>query len=201
MPDDETFRRVLLAGIAVILPVAAFYRIRSQLTGEKLDRRQEGWFLAVRPLGLLLLGATVAFLIDPAWMAWSSVPLPDWLRWCGVGALGLSFVLLAWTFHSLGRNLTDTVVTRKNATLVTHGPYRWVRHPFYTSFLMSIVAVGLVTANWFIALAGLLPWWLLVLRTRIEEQKLIERFGDEYRRYMETTGRFWPRLSNHTHVD
>jgi protein-S-isoprenylcysteine O-methyltransferase Ste14 len=76
-----------------------------------------------------------------------------------------------------------------------------VRHPFYTSFLVSIVAVGLVTANWFIALAGLLPWWLLVLRTRIEEEKLIERFGDEYRRYMERTGRFWPRFRSQSCVD
>jgi protein-S-isoprenylcysteine O-methyltransferase Ste14 len=36
---------------------------------------------------------------------------------------------------------------------------------------------------------------LLVVRTRKEEQKLIERFGDAYRRYMAQTGRFLPRLT------
>ena len=40
-------------------------------------------------------------------------------------------VLLIWTLRSLGPNLTDTVVTRQAHTLVTRGPYRWVRHPFY----------------------------------------------------------------------
>jgi protein-S-isoprenylcysteine O-methyltransferase Ste14 len=35
---------------------------------------------------------------------------------------------------------------------------------------------------------------LLVVRTAKEEQMLIDRFGDDYRRYMVTTGRFFPRL-------
>ena len=39
--------------------------------------------------------------------------------------------LLVWTFRCLGKNLTDTVVTRQEHTLVMQGPYRWVRHPFY----------------------------------------------------------------------
>ena len=34
----------------------------------------------------------------------------------------------------------------------------------------------------------------MVVRTRIEEEKLIERFGDEYRTYMQRTGRFLPRV-------
>jgi len=39
--------------------------------------------------------------------------------------------LLIWTLRTLGANLTDTVITRKEHTLVTSGPYRWVPHPFY----------------------------------------------------------------------
>lgn len=35
---------------------------------------------------------------------------------------------------------------------------------------------------------------MMVVRTRIEERKLIERFGDDYRRYVERTGAFFPRL-------
>ena len=42
-------------------------------------------------------------------------------------------------------------------------------------------------------LTSLIPFAFLVARTRIEEDKLVERFGDEYRDYMQKTGRFWPR--------
>jgi protein-S-isoprenylcysteine O-methyltransferase Ste14 len=193
MTHDDTFRLVLLISIAVMLPVAACYRIRSQLTREKLDRRQEGWFLMVRPLALVWVGGMIAWLIDPEWMNWSAVPLPVWLRWAGVGLGVASFVLTTWTFHTLGPNLTDTVVTRKNAYLVTNGPYRYVRHPFYVSFLIAVVANGLTIANWFIGGLGLVAWLMLRARTALEEERLVARFGDDYRRYMERTGRFFPR--------
>ena len=52
----------------------------------------------------------------------------------------------------------------------------------------------LVAANWFLALTGGMTFGLLVLRTRIEEEKLIERFGEDYKEYMKRTGRFLPRL-------
>ena len=98
------------------------------------------------------------------------------------------------TFRTLGKNLTDTVVTRAEHTLVTRGPYRWVRHPFYLATALAVVANSLVTANWFLALTGGIAFGLLVLRTRTEEEKLIERFGEDYKEYMERTGRFFPRL-------
>ena len=100
----------------------------------------------------------------------------------------------AWSPLCLWPFITDTVVTRKQHSLVTTGPYRWVRHPFYVSFAVAILANSLVTANWFIFAVGAAAFLLIVVRTRKEEENLIERFGDDYRRYMQTTGRFWPRL-------
>ena len=128
-------------------------------------------------------------------VSWSSLELPRWLRWVGA-SLGLVVVppLLFWTFHSLGKNLTDTVVTRREHTLVTHGPYRWVRHPFYGVVLLWGLSLSLLTANLLIAVLGLAGIMMLVRRTRIEETKLTERFGDEYRSYAAKTGRFFPRL-------
>ncbi len=45
-----------------------------------------------------------------------------------------------------------------------------------------------------LSLTGGIALGLLVLRTRIEEEKLIERFGEDYKEYMKRTGRFLPRL-------
>lgn len=194
--DDQTFRWVVIVGALVVMPIAAYHRIRSQATGEPLDRRQEGLFIliAVRALGLATMLGLVAYMIDPGWMAWSAMPLPTGLRWCGAALGAVAAGLVLWTLHSLGKNLTDTVVTRREHTLVTHGPYRWVRHPFYGCVALLVLANGLMTANGFILLAGVATLALLVVRTRTEERKLVERFGDAYRAYMERTGRILPRL-------
>jgi protein-S-isoprenylcysteine O-methyltransferase Ste14 len=196
MECEQTFRFILILGFAAIIPIGVYHRVKSQATGEKLDRRQEGIFILVtlRPIGIASMIGLVTYMVNPAWMAWSSVALPNWLRWAGV-VLGITGgLLLAVTFRTLGKNLTDTVVTRAEHTLVTRGPYRWVRHPFYLATALAVVANSLVTANWFLALTGGIALGLLVLRTRIEEEKLIERFGEDYKEYMKRTGRFLPRL-------
>jgi protein-S-isoprenylcysteine O-methyltransferase Ste14 len=197
MREDDTFRIVLLAGMLIVLPIAAYYRVRSQRTGERLDRRQEGLFILVtlRPLGLAMMAGLIAYIVSPRAMAWSSVALPLWLRWTGVALGTIAGTLLIWTMRSLGKNLTDTVVTRKEHTLVTAGPYRWVRHPFYVAVALAMLANALVAANWFLFVAGALAVALLAIRTAKEEANLLARFGDRYASYMQRTGRFVPRLS------
>lgn len=127
-------------------------------------------------------------------MAWSSVTIPVWIRWTGVLVLVLACMMLVWTFLSLGRNLTDTVVTRQQHTLVLHGPYRWIRHPLYDSAALLTVAIAAVTANWFFLVTGVVIVGLLITRTSIEEANLVARFGDSYRAYMKRTGRFVPKI-------
>ena len=196
MTGDPVFREILLAGWLVLLPVLVYHRIRSQATGERLDRRQEGWFilLTLRPVGLAHMAGLITYLINPSRMAWAALPLPIWLRWAGVAIGVTAGSLLVWTLVNLGRNLTDTVVTRTAHTLVTAGPYRWIRHPFYVTTALIIVANGLAAANWFLLAAGTMTVALLVVRTRKEEDLLLARFGDAYRSYMDRTGRFVPRI-------
>ena len=165
-------------------------------TDERLDRRQEGWLilLTLRPLALAFMAGLVLFLIEPSWMAWASFHLPNLARWTGAVFGVIAGGLLIWTFRSLGHNLTDTVVTRRNAILVTHGPYRWVRHPFYLAFAMAVIANTLITASGFLAITGTAAFLAIVARTSIEEKKLIDRFGRDYVSYMRRTGRFLPRI-------
>ena len=146
-------------------------------------------------LKLFLSAALAAYLINPSWMTGLPSPCPHGCAG-SVRFLALFAVppLLFWTFHSLGKNLTDTVVTRREHTLVTHGPYRWVRHPFYDVVFLWILSMSLLIANWLMALLGFSAFAMMVARTRIEEEKLIERFGDEYRAYISRTGKFLPHL-------
>jgi protein-S-isoprenylcysteine O-methyltransferase Ste14 len=196
MADEQTFRTILIISSLMVFPVAIYHRVRSQLTGESLDRWQEGRFIlfTLRPIGMATMLGLLAYMINPEWMAWSAMRLPAWLRWTGIALGAVAATLLVWTLRNLGKNLTDTVVTRREHTLVTRGPYRWVRHPFYDAVALAVVANALAAANWFLLIGGLLTITLIVLRTGREEERLLARFGDSYRVYMERTGRFLPKM-------
>ncbi len=147
-------------------------------------------------VGLPLFVSVVMFLIHPRWMGWSALGIPDWLRWIGAGLGLLSVPAAWWVFRSLGRNVSETMLTRADQALVTTGPYRWVRHPLYMTGGMLFVGVGLLAANWFILLFAALAVGLtfLVVVPR-EEDALVTRFGGAYREYMGRTGRLVPRLA------
>ncbi len=195
MNEDTPLRIALVVSFLVMVAIMVPHRIKSA-TGEKLDRMQEGLFILVtlRLTALVLFVAINAYVIHPASMAWSSVVLPTWLRWCGIAVQAPVAGLLLWAMRSLGKNLTDTVVTRKEHTMVTSGPYRLIRHPFYVAVGTLMLGSALAAANWFIFLAGATLFTFFAVRTRTEEGKLVERFGESYRKYMEQTGRFFPRI-------
>ena len=194
MNAEDTFRWCLFAGLLAWLPIVAYHRIKAHRSGDTLERRQEGLFILVtlRPIALVFFVSLAMYLVNPARMAWSAVALPAWLRWSGVGMIAAASALLFWTLHSLGANLTDTVVTRKVHTLVVKGPYRWVRHPFYDTVALLLVAFSLVAANWFMLVTGGIVFALLAVRAPREEDRLVARFGDGYRGYMARTNRFLP---------
>lgn len=201
MNDDQTFRAILIVVFLVVLPIGIYHRLKSQATRERLDRRQEGLFIlaTLRPMGAAFWLGLIAWMVDPAWLAWSSVSVPLWLRWTGVGVTASACGLLVWTLRSLGGNLTDTVVTRHKHTLVVDGPYRWIRHPLYDSAALLTVAMSLIAANWFLFVIGVAVFCLLIIRTRTEEKNLMARFGDSYRTYTERTGRFLPGIGANRH--
>ncbi len=197
MPAENPFRVALVVVIALTMAVTVYHRFQAASSGEKISHEPEGYVFAtiLRLAGLGLWISTLVYLLSPPLVQWASVPLPPWVRWSGV-ATGVSCSrLMYWTLSSLGKNLTDTVITRAEATLVTHGPYRWVRHPFYVTAALLMASVTILTANWLIGLSSLIVLFLLNVRTPKEEQMLIERFGQQYRDYMAKTGRFfpWPR--------
>ena len=104
MNHEATFRTILIVGLVIVVLITLHHRLKSWASAEALDRRQEGLFIlaTLRPVALALWVGVIAYAIDPAWMAWSSVPLPASMRWTGVGVLVLATLLLIWTLRSLG---------------------------------------------------------------------------------------------------
>lgn len=80
-------------------------------------------------------------------------------------------------------------------SIVTHGPYAWVRHPFYTSFLLGLFGVVVAIPHWGTLGCFLYGVVVLAITARREERRLsASAFGAEYQRYMKKTGRLVPFL-------
>lgn len=192
------FRWIAVAAVVGTLGISIAYRHRARRSGEVIERRREkAWMMALRAAvaGPLYLSMLV-YLVRPRWMAWSAFEAPGWLRWVGAVLALVAAPAAWWVLRHLGRNVSETVLTKADHALVTTGPYRWVRHPLYTTGFMLFLGVGLMAGNWFILLLTALA--VTMIRFAVvppEEEALVERFGEEYREYMRWTGRLLPSFS------
>jgi protein-S-isoprenylcysteine O-methyltransferase Ste14 len=199
--DSELLFRILLAvkGIAYIVPRFYYRRqaVRANPSGETELRNVSESKLRLALMGISGLGANllaILWIIQPAWLSWSRLPLPDWLRWVG-GVVGAIAVWLGYLAHrTLGTNYTATLKRMEQQHLVIRDIYHWIRHPMYTSFFAVLAANFLLTANWLIGLLGVIYSLVIVERAGHEEHILLDTYGEEYRQYMQHTGRFLPRL-------
>jgi protein-S-isoprenylcysteine O-methyltransferase Ste14 len=185
---------ILFTGIGI----SSYYRRKADKdTGEKISRKVDGSVMMtiIKIGGLILWLSPLVYLINPNWMNWSKIGLPESIRWLGVG-VGIFCVLgIYWLFRSIGSGISPTSATRQQHHFVTNGPYRWVRHPLYTVGSSMFISFGMMADNWFIAVLGVLAFIGMAIRTPKEEANLIEKFGDEYREYIKQTGRFFPKFS------
>ena len=193
---ESNFRVVTAALFVSALTISIYHRHQADQAGEKVSWREEGLPIIVllRLSGLAAWLSVFTYMLNPRWMQWSSLNLPNWLRWFGAAIGVVTLPLIYWVFISIGKNITPTVATRKGHQLVTGGAYRWVRHPLYSVGSLFFLALNLLVANWFLGLASLIGLTMLLIRLPKEEACLIARFGDEYRAYMKRTGRLLPRI-------
>ena len=84
---------------------------------------------------------------------------------------------------SKGRSYIQTTV------LVDSGIYAVVRHPQYLAGILLSLALILITQHWFIAMIGVVAMVLNYLIALKADQELIEKFGDDYIRYMDRVPR------------
>jgi protein-S-isoprenylcysteine O-methyltransferase Ste14 len=132
------------------------------------------WDRALAGLSLLLWtpGALIASSLDQRF-AWSEVS--SLLRFVSLGALVAGHALSTWAMTT-NRFYSGTVRIQKERghVVVSDGPYRFVRHPGYVSYLL----LALATPLWLNSLWGLVPSLLgagaIIERTALEEQTLRE---------------------------
>lgn len=193
--DPELGCRIALGLIVVsTLVIGLPFRLRADCAGGRVSPRVDPlWFWASMIVVAPLVAFTcIAFMVHPRGLDALRLGLPMQIRLLGAAAGVAGVALMRWMFVHLAGNVTPTSMPRANARLVTTGPYRWVRHPMYSAALILIVAATLLTDNVVVAVGGAAMFALLAARSRLEERRLVEKFGDAYRDYQRRTGRFLP---------
>jgi len=78
--------------------------------------------------------------------------------------------------------------------LVTAGPYRYVRHPLYSTFFLFGLAALVIAQTYLVLVALILLYLIAQVVIRYEEGLMERQFGQEWREYAKKTPRFFPRL-------
>ncbi|UMQ40630.1 isoprenylcysteine carboxylmethyltransferase family protein [Chryseobacterium sp. Y16C] len=117
----------------------------------------------------------------------------EWIYFLGESCIAIG-ILFRWIIiRSLGKYFTVDVSIREDHQIKKEGFYKYMRHPSYTFALLTFVGLGLFLNNWVsFAVAFIPPFLAFNYRIKVEEQALIEQFGDEYIQYKKQTRRLIP---------
>jgi protein-S-isoprenylcysteine O-methyltransferase Ste14 len=119
-----------------------------------------------------------------------TVTLPIALAGFGLAVCGIAFSI--WARLILGENWSSSPSIKQDHALIVTGPYRFVRHPIYTGLLIALLGSALQHGLVRSFLAVLTCSVGLYLKVSVEEQFMIQRFGEAYLRYRRSVSALVP---------
>jgi protein-S-isoprenylcysteine O-methyltransferase Ste14 len=124
----------------------------------------------------------IAMPLDAVRFHWSQ--MPTWLHLVGAIVLLSSFYLTYLTYRE-NPYLSSAVRIQeeRGQTVVSTGPYRYVRHPLYTSALLFFLGSALLLGSWIGILLGLLVVGMLARRA-VQEERVLQKGLKGYDAYM-----------------
>ena len=185
----QSYNRAMPIYVYIILALGwLFWFLPFPLNGwnrkapQKSDHRAR-WGILLQVMAYALLGQGRFWMRSPA----------IWQTALSVLFLALA-VLLAWTStRALGRHLRFEAALSPDHELVRSGPYRLLRHPIYTSMLCMLLGTGLMTASLLLFIPAILIFLTgTEIRTRVEDNLLDSRFGDQFRTYQQSVSAYIP---------
>ncbi len=193
----ETLRSNLLGWFLALIGlgymtggVVYAWRSRKSMSAIREERGDRSFWLILPGFLVIFFGAPLEFLLGP-----KILPRGIGMQLAGIGLIVAAVVLRIWVRLAIRGLYSGHVQIQADHRLVQEGPYRYVRHPGYSGFML----MGLGIAVGYSSLIGLgaVPVLLvpgLYYRMKVEENLLEQQFGDEYRQYASQTGRVIPKI-------
>jgi protein-S-isoprenylcysteine O-methyltransferase Ste14 len=209
MSEELIFRLGFLILTFLFLGIRGYYGRKAQPPGQKRTRK-ERWVDQVmyESRGMVIFRIIVVYAMIVFIVIWSLLPflLPmwtqltihSWIRWAGLVICIILTLALIWVGQHLGRQVSGTLEIKDEHSVVTSGPYKYIRHPMYLVYLVFNLGLLLISVNMVLLVIIILGMVLMIVRIPIEEMMLVEQFGEAYRDYMQRTGRLFPKLRKPT---
>jgi protein-S-isoprenylcysteine O-methyltransferase Ste14 len=141
------------------------------------------WFVGIQ---FILFGAYMFDFFQP-------LAIPKLLATFGMLFAFIGFMITLLTVFELKSNLTVFPTPTEKAELLTHGFFRYSRHPIYSGILMVAFGYALYKYSIYkLLIAGLLFIWFY-LKSTYEEKQLAQKFPS-YKEYQCKVGRFFPKI-------
>ena len=191
----QVSQAIFFLGLLSYLAIRTVYQRKAHASGPSQSDRstpQDKALILLVIVGQVLLPLVYAF---TPWLNFASYPSIPAASYLG-SILWVAGIWLFWRSHAdLGTNWSVTLEVQHNHQLVKRGVYHFVRHPMYASFLVLGIAQAALLPNVIAGTSAFIAVVVLcIVRVPREEAMLCEVFGQEYRRYMQTTGGVVPTL-------
>ncbi|WP_099354749.1 methyltransferase family protein [Fredinandcohnia onubensis] len=115
------------------------------------------------------------------------------LEYLGIAVTLLGVSFRQYSIYVLGKFFSGYIRVTTEHTLIQNGPYKYFRHPSYFGSTISYLGIGLTTSNIFSIIV--LPLGISILyfyRVKVEEELMLNTFGDQYLTYKSKTWGFLP---------
>jgi protein-S-isoprenylcysteine O-methyltransferase Ste14 len=180
---------------AFLPPAVLFWIVVHPLIGfwRRVGVARTYWIL-IPPM--LIMAGAVFYLRDPVMAVDLGLAWPLAIPGLGLFAVGVWIDKLAkdhLKFRVLA-GVPELQSAGDRGRLLRDGIYGRVRHPRYLGISVSVVGTALMTNYLVVYLTAAFTLAALYAVAVLEERELVDRFGDEYRRYQAAVPRFIPRL-------
>lgn len=185
---------IFIVGFVAYIVIRGVFEQRSKSARDVIKRVRDGEtvLLLVMVAGSMIL--PIVYLLTP-FLAYADYRVPRLASYVGVVVM-IAALYLFWRSHvDLAENWSRTLEMREGHKLVTHGVYRYIRHPMYASIWLFSFAQGLLLQNWLAGWSALAAFAVMYfVRVGNEERMMAEHFGKDYHDYLSKTGRLIPRI-------
>lgn len=180
----------ILFYLITILWIGEFWIFPNHYKGA--DRNETKSFLRILGVILISHAATITF-TALGWFRIDTLYHPLWIISLITYPLGLLLRYVSILY--LGHHFTRNVEVSKSQTLISKGPYRYLRHPLYLGLFLLTISVPLFFQNWLMTIiSSILMFYILNNRMILEETMMEQVIGDSYRQWKRQRYRFFPWL-------